>query len=230
MIDSFPNKESGNALWFILLAVALMAALTAIVSRSSDTAEQSGNFERFRIQASDMMRYSANIVQAIDNMRMRGVGESQVSFENYSTSADYTNANAAGCADCLVFGSAGGGGSYRIPPEDWLDTSFTGDTNYGEWEFSGTNNIPDIRSANPELIMYMGYLKDGLCAQINIMLNIAGGVPVDADGFDATAFQGAFAASDTIDGMDGIEVGCFEDGGGGSSDRGNVFYQVLVKR
>ena len=43
------KNESGNALWFILIAIALLAALTVVVTRSSDTVEQSGDVERQRI-------------------------------------------------------------------------------------------------------------------------------------------------------------------------------------
>lgn len=220
--------ESGNVLWFILLAVALLAVLTATISRSTDTSEQSGNVERFRIQASDIMRYSASMRETIDSMRLRGVAENAVSFENDFTSADYTNGT---CLDCLVFGSAGGGAYYKTPSADWLDSTSEGSARYREWEFSGTNNVPSISSANPELIMSLGYLRQGLCIQINNMLGISnpsGVPPVDGDGLDDTAFQGSFVATDTIDNMDRFEAGCFEDGSSGGRDF--TFYQVLIKR
>ncbi len=225
-INELRAGEQGNALWFILLAVALMAALTVTVSRSTDTAEQSGNIERFRVEASDIMRHSSAVAQATKNMSMQGISENVLSFENDHTATDYSNANCTG-TDCLVFGSAGGGVSYRVPAGSWLDSTNTGNPRYGEWEFSGTNSVPNLRSANPELIMYLGYLKRGLCEQINVMLDIPGGIPLDADGFDTTAYQGSFAATATIDNMDDLEAGCFEDDTG---DRNYTYYQVLNRR
>lgn len=219
------KSESGNALWFILLAIALMAALTIAISRSSDTSEQSGDVERARIQASDIMRYGASIRESTDNMRLRGIGESALSFENNVAATSYVNANCTG-GDCLVFGSAGGGAYYKKPDLSWLDSAHSGSARYGEWEFSGANAVPGVRSANPELLMYIGYLDKSLCTQINAMLDIAG-IPADADGIAATAWQGAFAASATIDNMDGLESGCFEDSTGA---RAYTFYQVLIKR
>lgn len=219
------KKESGNALWFILMAVALMAALTVTISRSSDTAEQSGNVEQFRVQASDIMRHSSSIKQATDNMRMRGLSENEISFENSFTATSYANGNCGGL-DCLIYGSAGGGLSYRPPASGWLDSSNSGDARYGEWEFAGTNNVPSISSANAELIMYVGYLKRNLCTQINTLLGVTG-IPIDANGINSTAYQGAFANTSTINNMTDFEAGCFQDTTG---TRDYVFYQTLIKR
>lgn len=215
------KNEHGNALWFILLAVALMAALTAVISRSTDTAEQSGNIERFRVQASAIMRYTSNIREAVNTMRLRGIGEGQIDF----TSAGFGGVT---CPDCLLYGSAGGGAGYQSPMPDWLDSDHSSDATYGQWEFTGNSRVTDIGSANPELIMFLGYLKFGLCAQINAMLDVPGGIPEDTDNFDVTAFAGTFddASPETIDNMDGMEAGCFLDTG----TREYTFYQVLVKR
>ncbi len=218
------QKESGNALWFILVAVALMAALTVTISRSTDTAEQSGNVESFRVKASDIMRHSSSIQRAVNDMRMRGLSENELSFENSFTSADYTNGT---CADCLVFGSAGGGMSYRTPGTGWLDAGHSADPRYREWEFTGTNIVPGIRSANADLIMYVGYLKQALCTEINTLLGVTG-IPVDGNGINTTAYQGAFANTSTIDNMTDLEAGCFQDTG--ASARDYTFYQVLIKR
>ncbi len=220
------KQESGNALWFILLAVALIAALTATISRSTDTAEQSGNIERFRIQASNIMRHSTSVRQAVENMRLVNVGESQVSFENDFTSADYTNGT---CAECVIFSSLGGGIAYMAPRDNWLDDDGTTPPGFGEWEFTGTNSVPGLRSGRPELIMSVGYLREGLCDQINAVLDLPfAPVPIDADGFDQTAFQGTYTSTATINNMTGISSGCFNDTS--VDGRGHTFYQVLIER
>lgn len=213
------DNESGNALWLVLLVVALLAVLTAFISRSSDTAEQSGDVERFRIQASQMMRYTAGLREAIGRMRMQDIGENAIDF----TSSGFSNP----CQDCLLFGSAGGGQTYMSPSSDWLDSGHSGDSGYGDWNVSGENSITDVGTANPELIIYLPYLKPSLCTQINKLLKISG-IPADADGFDTTAFSGGFAATATIDNMDGKETGCFEDSSVGGM--GYTYYQVLIKR
>lgn len=220
------QNESGNALWLILIAVALLAVLTVTVSRSTDTTEQSGNIERYRIQASDIMRHTSGIREATGRMSLNNVGESQISFENDFTSASYVNAKCGG-SDCIVFGSAGGGVSYRVPVTEWLDAGHSGDTAYGEWIFSGENAVAGVRTGNPELLMMLGYLKQNLCAQINAMLDISG-IPVDADGIDTAPWQGTFAATETIAASGGAEAGCVQDTSANGLDY--TFYQVLVKR
>jgi len=211
------HKESGNALWVILLAVALMAALTATISRTSDTAEQSGNFERFRVHASNMMTHAAGVKEAVNRMRMTGIGENQISF---------SSALSGSCGECLVYGSAGGGASYEPPNPEWFDSTHNTEAGYGQWEFFGENDVAGVGTGGADLVMALGYIKENLCRQINVMLKVPG-EPVDADGFDTTPFNGSFASSDVISGMAGAEAGCFEDQSGG---RYFTFYQVLVKR
>lgn len=221
------TKESGNALWIILLAVALLAALTATITRSTDTVEQSGNIERFRIHASDIMRHAAGVKEAVNRLRMTGIGEGQMSFD-VSFLAGYTNANCT-AGDCLVYGSAGGGASYRQPAADWLDVSYDGDAQYARWVITGDNHVTDISSANPELVMLVRFLKENLCTQINNMLDIPG-IPTDPDGFGTTAFQGDF--SDTPAEISSTEeAGCFRyDSAPVDGEFEYVFYQVLIKR
>ncbi len=244
------NPQSGNALWFILLAVALLAALTATISRSSDTAEQSGNIERYRIDASDIMRHTNGIKEAVNAMRLRGLSENRISFENNFTTADYTNANAAGCSDCLLYGSAGGGASYRVPNSTWLDSAQSGNTHYGDWYIPVQVCVPEIgrggagcgsdTTNNEELIMVLPWVKAGLCSEINSMLGVTtvGDPPpqVTGDAFVAgyPVFTGSLSGEggeiiDGADALEGVEAGCFE--GNGTPPAGTYhFYQVLIKR
>lgn len=242
--------ESGNALWIILLAVALLAALTAMISRSSDTAEQSGDIERYRIDASNIMRYTDGVKEAVSNIQLRGFGENQISFENDFSSSDYTNPNAAGCLDCLVYGSAGGGISYKIPDSEWLDPAESGNTHYGEWYIPVKVCIPEVGRGDAgcnadsvndeELMIVLPWIKEGLCREINAMLGVTptGDPPpqVSSAAFAAgyPIFTGSLAgeSAELIDGPDaleGVEAGCFE--GSGTPPSGTFhFYQVLIKR
>jgi hypothetical protein len=227
------HAENGNALFFILIAVALIAALTAVVTRSSDTAEQSGNIERFRVEASDIMKVAGGMKQAVNNMRLRGTSESELSFNNTFLSATlYTNTNCTN-GDCAVYG-LGGGQAYKVPARSWLNQNQSASPQFGTWEFSGENHVDNIETTDSELIAYLGHLNRGLCRQINAMLGIpevSGDVPNDADGFTARGFTGGFN-DDTgdsnygvINNMSGAETGCFN-----SAARDYTFYQVLIAR
>lgn len=247
------SNESGNALWVILLTVALLAALTATISRSTDTAEQSGNIELYRIHASDIMRHASSVRETVNGIRLKGIGENQISFENSFTSADYTNANAAGCLECLVYGSAGGGLSYRAPNPEWLDSGQSSQTHYGEWYIPravcvadvgrGSANCYNDASSNEELVLVLPWIKQGLCRQINAMLKVTpSGDPApknDDHAFSAgyPVYTGDLLAEgnviiDSANVLSGVEAGCFEGSASNTRppEKTYHFYQVLIRR
>lgn len=210
-------SEQGNALWFILVAIVLLAALTILLTRGGSNVTQSGDIEQFRIKSSQLLRYAKSIESAIDQMKMRGVSESLISFENPTTAANYAN---AGCAvtDCKVFDAGGGGQEYKAPASGVNDGS--------DWIFTGANNVGT--TANPvgttaartgnDLVMLLANVNQSLCIQINRELRIgtAGTLPEDAAGLAVTPFTGTYVnALNLIDGnpapfeLDGKNAGCF---------------------
>lgn len=231
------NNEAGNALWFILLAVALLGILTGVLTRSGSTVEQSGGVEHGRVKASALLRYAKGLEAALERMKLRGIGENAISFENASTTTDYTNSNCA-ADECKLFSLGGGGQEYRAPPAGANDGS--------EWVFTGHNNVGT--TANPvgttedvrgnDLLVILRNLPESLCKQINRELGISAGAspPVDTGGIGLTPFTGTFYdGSGTpviLDGdpspfeLDGKASGCFKDNAAGSY----YFYHVLLAR
>ncbi|MCC7304828.1 MAG: hypothetical protein IT558_01060 [Alphaproteobacteria bacterium] len=211
------KQEDGNALWFILVAVVLLGILTMVLSRSGTNVEQSGNIEQQRIRASQILRYAKGLQSSIEQMKLRGVSENQISFQNSTTVTNYTNA-ACNVSDCRVFDVGGGGQEYRAPPAGANDGS--------EWIFTGANNAGSTaypvgttaaRSGN-DLIMLLPNADPALCKQINRDLTVgtAGTIPEDASGIDVTAFTGTYDnVLKIIDGdpspleLDGKQAGCF---------------------
>ena len=232
------HLESGNVLWFILIAVALLGILTAVLSRSGSSVDQSGDVEQARVKASTILRYTGGLEAAIQQMMLRGVSENEISFENSVTSTDYTNSR---CNDqeCLVFDVDGGGLEYTAPPRganDGSDWIFTGHNNVGTT--AGPVGTTEDRRGNDLLIMLRNVPK-GLCVQLNRDLGVdnpSGDPPVDTTGIALTPFVGTFYdGSGTpviLDGdptpfdLDRQKSGCFLDGVLG--DR--FFYHVLLAR
>jgi hypothetical protein len=224
------SAQSGNALWFILLAIALMAILTMTIGRISSTVDQNGDIERMRIYSSGLMRYAAGVQQTIEQMRMRGVSENDLSFEN-ATLAGYANANCA-VSDCKIFDVGGGGQTYQPAPtevssEDWL---FTGANNVAG---VGTDGTGSTSSTDNELLMILPGISQQLCERINAELDISG-VPQDTAKADiATKFTGAFPNGEVIEEPARHKAGCFEgnqDGGGGAINGTYYFYHTLIAR
>lgn len=232
--------ESGNALWFILIAIVLLGALTILLSRSGSSVSQSGDVEQARVLAGQVMRYAKGLESAIQQMKMRGVSESDLSFENGDTATDYTNATCA-VDDCRIFVSGGGGQSYIKPPAGTNDGS--------EWIFTAANNVgtaaypvgTTASGTGNDIVMLLPGASRDMCIQINKDLDIgtAGTIPVDETGITLTPFTGDFPASlVTIDAdaapfeLDGHTAGCFADGLGTPALTDDIiyFYYVLLAR
>lgn len=221
------KHQNGNALWFILLAVALIAALTATITGSSDTTEQGGNIEQLRIQASEILRFTKGVETAVTQLRMQGgAGENDISYQNDETGTTYANSNCSGDG-CMIFDSSGAGIGYKIPPPGWFNRGSSGEDGYGTWEFAATNNVEGVGTSDPDIVIYIGWLRKVLCEEINYMLGVAS-PPLDVDDFDSTAFQGTVpsSASGSFDGLSGVKSGCIQADG----HRGYTFYHVLVER
>jgi hypothetical protein len=228
------SDQSGNALWFILVAIVLLAALTIVLTRSGSSVTQSGDVEQERIAGSVLMRYAKSLESAIDQMKMRGISESLISFE-HDNPAVYINA-ACTVSDCKIFDVSGGGQVYKAPPSNANDGS--------DWIFTGANNVGT--TANPagttdpqtgnDLVMLLPNVREELCLQINRDLGITPGtLPEDNSALDVTEFTGAYAnALNVIDGspapfeLDGKRGGCFV----ATAPNPDViyFYYVLLAR
>lgn len=215
------NTQSGNALWFVMLGIVLLAALTMTITRSSDTVEQSGDFERYQIHATNILRYTKGLEQAIETMRMRGVSENDISFHSDDWGhTDYEHSPPQP-SENRVFHKNGGGMALR----DIHETS--------NWVIFGSHKVQDVETARNDLVI-QAEVGRNLCLQINKLLDITNpGGDAPADDIDAAdKFVGSFAdasGSDIIIGDDAAELageaaGCRKDG------TSYYYYHVLIGR
>lgn len=217
---SLMQHQQGSAIWFVLLAVALLAALTMTMTRSSDTVEQSGDAERARISASDLMRYTGGIKAAIGKMLIAGISESDLCF--HASGWGNNDYNGASCTNPAnqVFATAGGAVNFRT-----FDSA-------SEWRIFGSHAVLNLETTAPELIM-QARVSAMLCREINNILGIpnpANDAPADS-AQNITPFTGSYtlAAPDNTIGDQAAdlarkEAGCRKDGGN------YYYYQVLIKR
>lgn len=215
------SGESGNALWFIMLAIALLAALTITITRSSDSVEQSGDFERARVHATHILRYVSGLEKTIDQMRMRGISENDISFHdsgwgnnNYQHSPALPNSN-------------------RIFHVEGAGLNFPDIGGASNWIIFGDRSVDSLETSSHELIIQAEVSKN-ICTQINAIAGITG--PSDDPPTDVitapTEFTGSFTdggeanlvIGDEAAGFSGEPTGCREDGGI------YYFYHVLIER
>lgn len=224
------HTQNGNALWFILIAIVLLGAITMILSRGSSSVDQSGDVEHARIKAGQIMRYAKGIEAAVQQMVLRGVSENDISFENSVTATDYTNGNCS-VEECMVFARGGGGLTYLDPIDGVNDGS--------DWIFTGANNVgtgagpigTTAAASGNDLVMLLPEAKTGFCEQINRDLDVGtpGTLPEDADGIDTTEFTGTYTGGGpVIINVDDAPAGCFTDTN--AAPDVTYFYYVILAR
>lgn len=228
------KNESGNVLFYILIAVVLFAALNFAVGRMNRGGPET-NAELRQVQASEILQYARALQTAVRAMKINGIEDAAFSFETPALGGY----NYASCGDaCKVFAGDGGGMSYAAPiAADWLDSGQSAGANYGAWVFSGNNDVVNVGTAAPDLLLILPWVRRDICLTVNTMLGITnpgGEPPADNGNADiSTKFQGTYAAAQSIGGGDpeieGQRAGCFE--GGGAPAAGSYhFFQVLIAR
>ncbi len=229
------SSQEGNALWFILIVVALFGALTAALSRNTGTVNQAGNIEQSRVVASSILRYTTSIETAIQRMMMEGLSESDLDFS--AIDSDYENAN---CTDdhCKVFKTRGGGIPYRSLP------SVISENTEQDWVVSAQNRVylagcDDAHNGCTELLLIAPDVPQTLCLQINAMQGITNpnGAPPQ---------MGSFLINEKYNGTYTSAINSYTLGGDNSSTKATevqgrnaaciessgkyYFYQLLLSR
>lgn len=114
------KKQSGNALWFILIAIFLLGGLTVLLSRTGSNTEETGSTEKSRIIATEILRYAASIENAVQFLLTQGCSENELSFwydsngdGNENASDDNYNPTSPTDRSCHIFSQKGAGITYK---------------------------------------------------------------------------------------------------------------------
>lgn len=222
-------KESGNAMFYILIAIALLAALSYAVAQGGRTGAQNLTEDRQRLLATEIIDYADIMKKTVQMLRLRGSQFSDLSF----ASANLAGYGVPGAAPAHeLFNSEGGSLLYKKPDDDALASP-------SDWVFTATNEIENIgttggAAGNADLLMVLQPILKDVCTRINILLGVdnpAGDPPADADIDTTTPFTGSdgFAQSvgdDPGSALAGRNAGCFRETASGNY----YFYQVLLPR
>lgn len=106
------NTESGNAIFLIIMGVALFAALGYAFTSSNRTSTTLVTDEQASTYANKIIAYGNEIKQAVRRLQLRGCDDTEISFENDVISG-YENPNAPTSKKCHVFDIAGGGLNWK---------------------------------------------------------------------------------------------------------------------
>lgn len=233
------SSESGIALYYIFLGVALFGALSFAVTQMNRGGGDNIKDDVYFLHAGQIVDFGRALQVAVKTLKIDGIPDSRISFEN-DIVGGYVNA-ACLTTECEVFDPAGGGVMYRAPESSWLDVTNDTEPTHGEWVFTGANEVSGVGTegagaASSELLAILPWVNRSVCVAINDMLEIdnpGGNPPQDNLDVDLTAYTGSYSSGDSIGGGDpeieGRRAGCFE--GDGDPAAGSYhFFQVLVAR
>jgi len=219
------RAERGSALFLILIAVALFAALGYAVSNMMQGGSSTNiGDEQSRLYATEILDYARTMRQTIQAMRIDGCRDTEISFEN-PFFVLYVNANAPLDQSCHMFEPKGAGLSHQFVNEVSLFSATTFSSNYVEM------GITDVGSNdNSELLYRTALLKNKVCTAINDIIGIenpGGFPPIDTFNGFYTFFDGDYTPLNTdisrsfdTPQTNGKMAGCVS----------GFFYQVLIAR
>tara|TARA_B100000686_G_scaffold354793_1_gene467269 strand:- start:9375 stop:10046 length:672 start_codon:yes stop_codon:yes gene_type:complete len=221
-------KRDGNALFLILIAVALFAALSYAVTNSG---RGGGDIrtEQVAIDMAQVQQYGAVIAQSL--MRMRTIGdcdETDISFENPHVTA-YSNAGAPD--SCKVFHQDGGAVNWQDPPASVWANEGTG-FHHESYAFMSGVDIPGVGGTDEELFMTFYVGEDAsLCREINKAVKVGNTIPVATD-YCFGPFVGSYdpagaCANTTWTNLNGITSACVQHAPGSEI---YYYYQVIMPR
>lgn len=250
------KAQNGNALFLILIAVALFAALSYAVTQSG---RGGGNVDRetLLIETAQLIQYIGSINQAVQRLQLvNGCSDIEISLL-YDSDEDGTvetngddeffNPNAPADGSCNVFSSNGGAITYIRPSDVLRDISQLVGADLsqsGNIIFTGENQhvqigTDGVAGASNDLSLVVPFMSQEACNQINQSLGISGTDTQDTDVSitlgDATAFTGSYptgagvrVVGDEVNGTDlvGQAIACLNE----TSEMSFHLYSVLIER
>lgn len=227
------KSESGAVFFYILLAIALLAALTYAVSRGQRGGLSTLTDQQAKLAAQEIIEYGNTVANTVQKLKLRGFQDTEISFGN-SVYVDQASApyNAPGhnpnctSSDCEIFSSEGG----SLSPMTFADSSTKDNQSAGNVQFL-TVDVDNIGSAERELVLKLYRLKPEICGKINRLLGISNSdylPPVDSWG--QLSYNGSYSApvdpiGDVATLLSGKTAFCHSSGTGYYH-----FWQVLIAR
>ena len=183
-------SQSGNVLFYILLCIALFAALGYALSRNR-VSNDGVSEQKAKLIASEVIAYSNLVTDTVSKLRLRGCTESGFEFSTSGyqlangSNANSTNSNAPASGTCTLFDINGGNIMPKVFTEGFSGSPTGGNSKPGHARVRayqivniGTTGATGTASAN-DLILSFAYINRNVCLAINNILGInnPGGEP-----------------------------------------------------
>lgn len=213
--------QSGNALWYILVAIALLAALTLSMTRNSGKIASNMDQEEASIAAEQLARQASSMATTVQRLlTVNGCSEEEISFENEAV-ADWIGAGnvvnpkspttGARAYSCHVYDARGGGLTYASIPQSILSPQGIVFGSDAGWYITGADSVngvgPEAATQDVcdgstrtcgDLIAGVSGVNDAVCIAYNRLVGIDG-IPEDTDDYTSVFFVGTYAIANTND-------------------------------
>lgn len=159
------NAQRGNALVYVLIAIALFAALTFVLTKGGSDEESAGiSDDKAQLYATQMISYATQAKQVIDQMIFSGAHIDDLDFTPPSDPA--FNAGATSDNIHMVYHPDGGGlvpGSIAAEATKQTDA----DPPAG-WYLGRFNNVGWTKTSAQDVILVAYQIQPAICQRINL--------------------------------------------------------------
>lgn len=214
--------ERGNAMIYVLLAIALFGVLTATLSgQNSDADGQDIDDEQIEFYASELLEYSAAAKSVIDQMLITGSTIDDLDFINPTSAGFDTPPHIH-----KVFHPSGGGLNYNATPNN--DIMTITDVNAG-WHTQKSINVDWTPTSSNDVLLSAYQINRQICEKINSKISGSDTVPTltssATDYFidDATNTNLTVSACASCEGFPSL---CVEN----AAQTNYTFYTILAAR
>lgn len=168
-------RQRGNAMIYILLSLALIGALTAVISRQNDQASSSLDDEQAELLASQILTYTTDVQNTINGMLMSGIPV---------TSLDFTRPSEAGFDTAPTINKVyhpDGGGLNDGPISTGIFNETTNVPLPG-WYLGRYNNVTWTPTANNDVLLVTYKINQSVCQRINKKITGDATIPIITSG------------------------------------------------
>lgn len=219
-LSSSAEKQSGNVLFLILLAVFLIAAGSFFIMRNDKNPR--ANHHKNEISTTAIMQYSAALSKGVHYMIDNGTRMDDIEYYP-PIDPNFTELAESDKAKNLLFHPQGGGVTYYPVDRDAVEKVTRNVSGYqnGNWHFKKLR-IKGVGTSKKELVVLLYRVKPDVCENINHELTGLKKIPVIKA--KAERFIKGYTRLDGP-GIEGVNNGCFR-----TSDDRHIFYSVILAR
>lgn len=239
-----PSAENGSVLLWILVAVVLLAGLTAAMNQGSRTSTSQLSDQQARVVATEISSYLNTVRSAVQRMQMQGISESDFDFSTdiykLHSGSPITTPNESCTNDrCKLYHPAGGGITPTILAKEAQITQTSPVPAMWQSGHGGFRvlNIEGVGTEQPDVVMLIAFISEPVCKAINDLVGVQnpnGKPPVfETNNIIATEYTGTMgglpSTGTPVDhsALRGKMTFCNAEG---DSDQSNFLHAVVIAR